>query len=169
MLVPVAAVGLAACGGAQPCPPSGTTPAAPSAALAASSVNSRAPPIEAGPAARSKFAIVPRPAQIKEGTGAFVIDGATHVSFDAQKAKGAKPVASYLAELLGRSVGAPLAVKPAKEPEGHAVHLSLDASMKDDEAYRLRAPPARIQIPAPNPPRPLSPSQTPHHTTPPAT
>jgi hexosaminidase len=150
LLLPLAALGFVACGSAQPCPPSAGLPTATSAAAAPATVNPAAPPVEVAPVARSKFAIVPRPAALLEGTGEFAVEATTRVTFDAQKAKGAKPIASQLAELLGRSVGKPLEVKSAKASESGTVHLTLDASMKDEE-YLLIVRPDRIDLAAKDP------------------
>lgn len=95
------------------------------------------------------ISVVPQPAEIVAGTGAFTIGPTTCVVADRSAATEAEMLIEYLAPALGYR----LELRLAAEPDGVVIWLRIDPELKvsNDEGYRLDVTATRIDLRAATP------------------
>ena len=95
-----------------------------------------------GTIAHAKLSLVPYPAHVEEGKGAFVLD--KQVSIEAPADARSKEIASFLRDAVQAQVDIPLPERAVRK--GRRIVLKLDPAMVGDEAYRLEVNPRGIEI-----------------------
>jgi hexosaminidase len=87
--------------------------------------------------------LVPLPRLVRAGTGAFVLTAATKIVAGPAEVA---PVAQLLAERVRAATGFPLELVAAAPASGPHIDLALDATIVEDEGYRLDVQPAAIAV-----------------------
>ena len=85
--------------------------------------------------------IIPKPIQITQAEGKFVLTPQTLITYD----KELELQASYLQEIFGGSTGWDLQMEEGNAQTG-AIHLSLNPEMRQAEGYELEVTPSGVQI-----------------------
>jgi hexosaminidase len=93
--------------------------------------------------------IIPMPVEVTPGAGAFALDAATAIVYDAPASAA---VAEHLAGLLRPATGLPLPVQPAADAQPNRIHFTTvaDAAL-GDEGYELTISAVGVDIRAPQP------------------
>src|SRR5439155_123513 len=100
-------------------------------------------------AADSGVAVIPRPAHVAPGSGAFVVTGATVIVTD----RATRPLGDLLSDYLYPATGLRLAVRTTAPAGARVIALRLDPALTSlgAEGYRLDVTPGRVAIRAPQP------------------
>lgn len=95
-----------------------------------------------GPLTHATLALVPYPAHVEEGKGAFVLD--KQVSIDAPADERSQDIAAFLRDAVETQTGIALPERAARK--GRRIALKLDPAVAGEEAYRLDVDPRGIEI-----------------------
>src|SRR5207245_7176164 len=95
------------------------------------------------------LAVIPRPAHVTPGSGAFVVTGATVIVTD----RATRPLGELLGDYLYPATGLRLAVRTAAPAGARVITLHLDPALTalGAEGYRLDVTLGRVAIRGPPP------------------